>query len=109
MSAQNYDNPDSNMSLAFAKHFIMTVKNGVLHGESGTRGAQEFYEINGTIAADGVATIRANGIVGSSQHARAHLAAGTPYNYAVSAQFKGRRGSGKSAGPRIRIFTFVKN
>jgi hypothetical protein len=35
MSAQNYDNPNSTMSLAFAKHFTMTVKNGALHGESG--------------------------------------------------------------------------
>jgi hypothetical protein len=41
------------------------VKNGVLHGEIGTGGAADWYELNGTIAADGAATIRANGITGS--------------------------------------------
>jgi hypothetical protein len=33
MRAYNYQNPDSTMSLAYAWHFPMTVKNGVLHGK----------------------------------------------------------------------------
>ena len=35
MSAHNYQNPNSAMSLAYAWHFSMTVKNGILHGERG--------------------------------------------------------------------------
>lgn len=64
MSARNYQNPNSTMSLAYAWHFSMTVKNGILHDERGNRGMGDFYEINGTIAADGTAAIRADGITG---------------------------------------------
>jgi hypothetical protein len=55
MSARNYQNPNGTMSLAYAWHFSTTVKNGILHGERGNRGMGDFYEINGTIAADGTA------------------------------------------------------
>jgi hypothetical protein len=109
MSAHNYDNPNSYMSEAFAYHFSMNVKNGVLHGERGNRGMESFYEINGTIAADGSATIRVNGITGPSKFSRGHVPPGTPYTYAATANFTGRRGTGKSAGPRVRIFAFVKD
>jgi hypothetical protein len=37
MSARNYDNPNSTMSDAYAYHFSMSVKNGMLHGERGNR------------------------------------------------------------------------
>jgi hypothetical protein len=111
MSAHNYQNPNSTMSLAYAWHFSMTVKNGILHGERGNRGMGDFYEINGTIAADGTATIRADGITGKgTEFTKGHTSPGTPFSYAVTAQFKGRHGTGKSIGdPRIRIFTFGKD
>src|SRR5580658_9266713 len=64
MSARDHQNPNGTMSLAYAWHFSMRVKNGILHGERGNRGMGDFYEINGTIAADDTATIRANGITG---------------------------------------------
>jgi len=62
------------------------------------------------IAADGTATISADGVIGAgTQFTKGHSPPGKPYTYAMSAQFKGRQGTGKSAGPRIRIFTFVKD
>jgi hypothetical protein len=110
MSARNYDNPNTTMSDAYAYVFPMSVKNGVLHGERGNRGMWDFYEINGKIAANGTANIRADGVTGAgTQFTKGHSPPGKPYTYAVSAQFKDRRGSGKSAGPRIRILTFVKD
>jgi hypothetical protein len=89
----------------------MTVKNGILHGERGNRGMGDFYEINGTTAADGTATIRADGITGKgTEFTKGHRSPGTPFSYAVIAQFEDRHGTGKSIGdPRIRIFTFVKD
>jgi hypothetical protein len=48
-----YKNPDGSTALAAVKHFPVKVKNGVLHGEIGTRGAADWYELNGTIATDG--------------------------------------------------------
>jgi len=111
MSARNYQNPNGTMSLAYAWHFSMTVKNGILHGERGNRGIGDFYEINGTIAADGTATIRADGITGKgTEFTKGHRSPDTPFSYAVTAQFEDRHGTGKSIGdPRIRIFTFVKD
>src|SRR5580658_7981262 len=73
MSARNYDNPNSTMSEGYAYHFPMSVQNGVLHGERGNRGMWDFYEINGKIAADGTATIRADGITGAgTQFTKGH-------------------------------------
>ena len=111
-----YKNPDGSTALAAVKHFPVKVKNGVLHGEIGTRGAADWYELNGTIAADGAATIRANGITGSPKHTPGHPHPGIPFEYLVVAHFDGRRGTGHSVGdpppphaPRIRIYTFVKD
>jgi hypothetical protein len=111
MSARNYQNPNGTMSLAYAWHFSMTVNNGILHGERGNRGMGDFYEINGTIAADGTGTIRADGITGKgTEYTKGHRSPGTPFSYAVIAQFEDRHGTGKSIGdPRIRLFTFLKD
>jgi len=111
-----YKNPDGSTALAAVKHFPVKVKNGVLHGEIGTRGAADWYELNGTIAADGTANIRANGITGSPKHTPGHPHPGIPFEYQVVAHFDGRSGTGHSVGdpppphtPRIRIYTFVKD
>jgi hypothetical protein len=74
-----YKNPDGSTALAAVKHFPVKVNNGVLHGEIGTRGAADWYELNGTIAADGAATIRANGITGSPKHTPFYSHPGIPF------------------------------
>jgi hypothetical protein len=110
-----YKNPDGTMALAAVKHFPAKVKNGILHGESGTRGTADWYELNGTIEADGTATIRASGITGNPKQTPFHKH-GTPFEYQVNARFNGRHGTGQSVGdpapphsPRVRIYTFVKD
>jgi hypothetical protein len=48
--------------------------------------------------------------VKGTEFTKAHRSPGTPFSYAVTAQFEDRDGTGKSIGyPRIRIFTFVKD
>lgn len=81
----------------------------------GTRGAANFYELNGTIEVNGTATLRAKGITGNPKQTPFYKH-GTPFEYQVNAHFEGRRGTGESVGdpapphaPRIRIYTFVKN
>jgi hypothetical protein len=82
MSARNYQNPNGTMSLAYAWHFSMKVKNGILHGERGNRGMGDFYEISGTIAADGTAAIRADGITGKgTEFTKGHRSPGTPFSF----------------------------
>ena len=42
------------------------VKNGVLHGEIGARGAANWYELNGKIMANGTAILRTTGTTGNN-------------------------------------------
>jgi hypothetical protein len=106
---REFKNPDGSVARAWTQHFFATVKNGVLHGERGTRGAPGWFEFNGNIDANGMANISANGVTREEKWNKGPAQAGTPYEYQVTAQFKGRNGSGKSTGPRMRIFTFVKD
>ena len=66
-------------------------------------------EIDGKIDADGTANLRVKGITKTSEHAANRPRAGTPYEWQVIAQFRGRHGTGKTVGPRVRIFTFAKD
>jgi hypothetical protein len=44
---QAYRNPDGTTAKAWVKHFQVTVKNGILHGDVGTKGAPNWYELSG--------------------------------------------------------------
>jgi hypothetical protein len=79
------------------------------------RGTADWYELNGTIEADGTAIIRASGITGNPKQTPFHKH-GTQFEYQVNAHFNGRHGTGQSVGdpapppaPRVRIYTFVKD
>jgi hypothetical protein len=109
VNAHDYNNPDGRTTVGWIINFPAEVKNGILHGEYGTRGAPAWYELDGTIEANGTANLKTNGISKVPEHGEKHLRPGTPYHYLVTAQFHGRQGTGKSIGPRTRILTFVKN
>jgi hypothetical protein len=51
-----------------------------LHGQTGTRGAANFYELNGTIEVNGTATLRAKGITGNPKQTPFYKH-GTPFEY----------------------------
>ena len=112
---QAYKNPDGTVAKAFVRRFGATVKNGVLHGQTGTKGQPNFYELNGTIAADGSANLLASGLTKNPEYTAMNVGPGKPFEYQVTARFKGRTGTGESVGdpkpphaPRTRIYTFVK-
>jgi hypothetical protein len=109
VNAHQYENPDGSTALAWVMNFPAEVKNGVLHGEHGTKGAPAWLEIDGKIDADGTANLTVKGITKTSEHAAKRPRPGTPYEWQVIAQFKGRHGTGKTVGPRVRIFTFAKD
>jgi hypothetical protein len=109
VNAHGYNNPDGSTTAGWIINFPAEVKNGVLHGEYGTRGAPAWYELDGTIEANGTANLKTNGISKVPEHGEKHLRPGTPYHYQVMAHFDGRHGSGKSVGPRTRILTFAKD
>ena len=93
-----YKNPDGSMARAWVKHFAAEVENGVLHGELGTRGAPDWYELIGKIEADGTAMLRATGVTGNPAYTAdtTHPRSGVPYEYQVIARFDVRHGTGKA-------------
>jgi hypothetical protein len=114
LDAKEFKNADGSKALPWVIQFPATIKNGSLHGERGTRGKSEFYELTGTVEADGTANLRIDEITGSqkyniSESAKAPAGKGVSYSYQVAAHFNERRGTGKSTSDqRTRIFTFVK-
>jgi serine/threonine protein kinase len=115
LNIHDYKDPGTGaIAQGYVDYFAAKVKNGVLHGEHGTRGAAAFYEINGKIDADGTAILHLNGLRGSEKYnmpagGDIHGRSGTPYAFDLTAQFKGRRGNGKRIGPRVGIIDFVKD
>jgi hypothetical protein len=97
-----------------------TVKNGVLHGESGVRGKPNWFEIHGQIAADGTALLHANGTYGNPAYTVNHPTPNKKWAYDVRAHFDLRHGTGKSLGQiratgierimvgRDKYYTFAK-
>jgi hypothetical protein len=114
LDAKMYKNPDGSVAQAVVWHFSATVRNGVFHGESGTRGKPSWYELNGRIEPDGTATLRADEITGAQKYnfsktIKAPPGKGVSYSYQVISHFGDRRGTGQSNDRRIKIFTFTKD
>jgi hypothetical protein len=82
-------------ALGYSFQFPSVVKNGMLHGDKGTKGEAGWLELNGRISADGTATLYVSGIVGAAPYAVGQRPGGTPYGYHVDAKFSERAGSGR--------------
>lgn len=115
-NGHGYKNPDGSVTLGGVRRFRAKIKNGVLHGESGVRDVAKWFQLNGKIAADGTAILRANGLTGDPAYNVGHGPSDKPFEYEVIARFDGRHGIGKSdiheppgRTPPVRIFTFVKD
>jgi hypothetical protein len=114
LDAKIFKNADGSTAQPYVRNFSATVKNAVLHGEIGTRGQKGWYELSGTLAADGTANFQAKEITKSQKnifttHSKPRPGPGNYYTYQVVARFDGQRGTGHSTDPRPRIFTFVKD
>jgi hypothetical protein len=107
-----FDNPDGSKAQPWVIQFPATVKNGVFHGEYGTKGKPFWYELSGQIES-GTATLRADVLTGEQKYnftisKKAPPGKGYSYTYQVVAHFNGRRGTGYATDARSRTFTFVK-
>lgn len=98
--------PNAAGAMGYTFRFNSVVKDGVLHGEKGTKGQAGWLEINGSIGPDGVSHLLANGLVGASDYAVGKRPAGTEYAYKIDANFAGNQGSGKRVEGRACEVTF---
>lgn len=95
-------------ALGYTFRFASVVKDGVLHGEKGTKGKPGWLQLDGKILSDGSAKIYADGLVGSSENAVGQRSAGSPYSYNIDATFSEESGAGKRVEGRACRVTFAK-
>ena len=100
--------PTDKTADGYTYHFPALVKNGLLHGEHGTTGNPGWLALDGTIQADGSATMNAKGITNIPRFAAYQVRTGTPYAYTVNAHFDGSSGTGRRIELRACTLTFVK-
>src|SRR5271163_1453949 len=74
-------------ALGYSFKFPSIVKDGVLHGDKGTKGKPGWLQLDGKIGNDGAAKIYADGLVGASEAAVGRRPAGTQYGYNIEAKF----------------------
>jgi hypothetical protein len=96
-------------ALGFSYQFVSTVKDGALHGVHGTEGEPGSLVVDGTIAADGKASLYANGRTGSKEYVPGRdTPRGTEYGYNIDAHFEGATGAGKRVEGRPCSYQFAK-
>jgi hypothetical protein len=100
--------PNDQDALGYAFEFPSNVKDRMLHGEKGTKNEPGWLQIDGPIAADGSASLFADGLVGAAPYAVGHQPAGTQYGYHIDTKFSGRSGSGHRVEGRPCTVEFRK-
>jgi hypothetical protein len=92
--------PNFGSALGYSFEFVTTIRQGVLHGDKGAKGEPGWLQLDGTIPADGRASIYASGLVGASEAAVGHRPAGTQYSYHIDVEFSDTSGqkSGQTSG-----------
>lgn len=100
--------PNSSGALGYSFEFSSRVKDGVLHGEKGSRGERGWLALDGTIRDDGTASLYASGLVGAADFAVGHLPAGSAYGYHVDAHFAADSGEGRRLEGRPCTVTFKR-
>jgi hypothetical protein len=95
-------------ALGYSFRFPSVIKDGVLHGQKGSKGKPGWFQIDGSIAADGTARLYADGLVGAAEVAVGGRPAGTRYGYHVDANFKDDSGAGKRVEGRTCSLEFKK-
>jgi len=95
-------------ALPYSYEFPSTVRDGVLHGERGVKGAPGWLQLEGRILADGSADISAHGLVGKERYALEERPPGTPYSYRIDARFSENSGVGHRVKGRACTVSFSR-
>jgi len=83
-------NTEDSAARGYKRQFAAQIKDGVLTGEDGTRGAPGSLHIGGSIGADGSALLAARGRTGNPDYAVDHPPSSSPYSFRIEARFDGR-------------------
>ena len=100
---------NSNGALGYSFEFDSVVKNGVLHGEKGTKDQPGWLQLDGNISPDGSASLYVKGRVGAALFAVGQRPAGTEYGYHVEAKLTTASGTGHRVEGRPCTVVFTKH
>ena len=92
----------------YTQYYDVEVVNGELRGAQGTPGEPGSFELRGTIAADGTAALRRNGLVSNTEFAINQAPRGKAYSFRVNAKFQGTTGIGQRMSGRPCEFKFSR-
>ncbi len=92
----------------YTLRYLASVQDGVLHGERGVRGQEDFLSLDGTILPDGNAVLLATGLTGDARYTVGHVPAMSRVNYHIRARFQGARGTGMRMELRSCEAVFTK-
>jgi hypothetical protein len=95
-------------AMGYSFKFPSVVRDGMLHGEKGTKGKPGWLQLDGKILSDGSAKIYAEGLVGAAEVAVGHRPAGAQYGYHIEAKFNAESGTGKRVEGRPCSVTFAR-
>jgi hypothetical protein len=90
----------------YVHRFPAEVKAGEFRGTHATEGQPGWHLLTGTIAADGTANLKLEGIVNNPDYAINNAFRGKPYTYRVRARFESSVGTGQRIGKRKCDFQF---
>jgi len=91
-----------------AYQFVTEVRDGILHGSSGTEGEPGYFQIDGKITPGGLGHVYAKGLARKGTISGRDVAPGTEYKYYAQAKFERATGSGSRVGGSPCEFKFVK-
>lgn len=92
----------------YTHRFPGEVTQGELRAVHGAEGEPGWHLVTGTIAEDGSATLRVEGIVNSAAYAINGAQRGKAYKYRVKAQFEPSTGTGERLTGRACHFAFAR-
>ena len=94
----------------YTRHFPAEIKNGVFRGLYGTEGQQGSHLLTGTLAPDGKAMLKLDGVISRADYSINQAQAGKAHTYRVRAQFAAATGSGSGQrmGQRKCDFLFAR-
>ena len=100
------NNTEESATKGYRYEFAATVTNGVLRSRHLDDDSPGLLSIEGRIAPDGSATLRARGRTGNPEYAARQPGSGTPYSYRIAARFEPTVGSGERIETRVCHFAF---
>jgi hypothetical protein len=101
--------PTSDGTSRYTRRFLVTVQDGMLHGEIGVRGQPAYLALDGRVQPSGQALLLGQGMTGNPDYAVTHPRPATPYSFTLPSTFAGSQGKGRRTEVRTCDAAFSRH